>query len=108
MRRALVTSIGLVLLRRRLEKQSGPKAAIALLALQLLGPRIVHLRRMIVWAVALTIVGGIAVAAVWWWRRGRSPEPTWEPALAPEPAGGPVPPDADEASPPPDWGPAAA
>ncbi len=108
MRRALVTSIGLVLLRRRLQRQSGPGAAIALLALQLLGPRILHVRRLIVWALALTIVGGIAVAAIWWWRRGGSPEAAWEPALAPEPAGGPVAPGPDEASPPPDWAPAAA
>ena len=77
MRRALVTSIGLMLLRRRLQRQSGPGAAIALVGLQLLGPRILQVRRLLVWALALTIVGGIAVAAVWWWRRGSRPEETW-------------------------------
>jgi hypothetical protein len=107
MRRALVTSVGLMLLRRRLQRQSGPSAAIALIGLQLLGPRILMVRRLLAWALALTIVGGIALAALWWYRRGRRPDVAWEPALAPEPAGS-VPLGPDDAPPPPDWAPAAA
>ncbi len=107
MRRAFVTSIGLMLLRRRLQRQNGPGAAIALVGLQLLGPRILQVRRLLAWALALTIVGGIALAAIWWWRRDSGSEETWEPVLAPEPAG-PVPAGPDDVSPPPDWAPAAA
>ncbi len=77
LRRALVTSIGLVLLRRRLQRQSGPGAAAALVALELFGPRLFKLRRLLLWAVALTIVGGLIAAAIWWRSRqsGRPDEP---------------------------------
>ncbi len=68
-RRALVTSIGLVLLRRRLQRQSGPGAALALVGLELFGPRILRLRRLALWVLALTIVGGLVAAAIWWWTR---------------------------------------
>ena len=68
-RRALVTSIGLVLLRRRLQRQSGPGAALALVALELVGPRLFRLRRLALWILALTIVGGLVAGAIWWWTR---------------------------------------
>lgn len=68
-RRALVTSIGLVLLRRRLQRQSGPGAALALVALELVGPRLFRLRRLVLWLLALTIVGLLVAAAIWWWAR---------------------------------------
>jgi uncharacterized iron-regulated membrane protein len=81
-RRALVTSIGLVLLRRRLQRQSGPGAAAALVALELFGPRLFRLRRLALWILALTIVGGLVAGAIWWWTR-QSSRPG-EPAPAPE------------------------
>jgi len=90
-RRALITSIGLMVLRRRLQRQSGPGAAVALLGLELFGPRILQARRLLTWALALTIVGGIAVAAIWWWRRGGSTTPVADPWPEPEPAAEPVP-----------------
>ena len=68
-RRALVTSIGLVLLRRRLQRRSGPGAAAALVALELFGPRLFRLRRLAMWILALTIIGGLVAAAIWWWMR---------------------------------------
>jgi hypothetical protein len=96
-RRALVTSVGLMLLRRKLQRRGGAPAAVALLGLELFGPRILRIRRLLVWAVALTIVGGIAAAAVWWWRRkGPSPIPAeGSPAAQPEP---PAPPSAPPAA----------
>src|SRR3972149_1770689 len=63
-RRALVTSIGLVLLRPRLQRRSGPGAAAALVALELFGPRLFRLRRLAMWILALTIIGGLGGAAV--------------------------------------------
>jgi hypothetical protein len=95
-----------MVLRRRLQRQSGPGAAVALIGLELLGPRIFRLRRLLAWAVALTIVGGVALAALWWWRRGGGSEPRWEPSLAPDPPGGPA--LGDDLVPPPDWAPEAA
>jgi hypothetical protein len=108
-RRALITSIGLMVVRRRLQRQSGPGAAVALLGLELFGPRILQARRLLRWALALTIVGGIAVAAIWWWRRSGSttpvadpwPEPEPEPAAEPEPEPEPVVPPVAEPVPPP-------
>ena len=41
-RRALITSVGLMLVRRKLQRQSGPGAAIALVGLELFGPRILQ------------------------------------------------------------------
>jgi hypothetical protein len=88
-RRALVTSIGLMLVRRRLQKQGGLAAAGALLGLELFGPRILGLRRLLGWVLALTLVGAVVLVALWWLRR-RPPEadavtggPEWEPPLAP-------------------------
>jgi hypothetical protein len=69
-RSALMTSIGLMILRRRLQRRGGPGAAVALVGLELFGPRILRARRVLVWVSALTIVGGIAAAAIWWARRG--------------------------------------
>jgi hypothetical protein len=105
LRRAVVTSVALMLLRRRLQRQSGPAAAVALLGMELLGPRILGLRRLLMWTLALTIVGGIALGALWWWRRGGGSEPRWEPTLAPEPPSGPA---GGDLVPPPDWAPEAA
>ncbi len=86
-RKAVMTSLALMVLRRRLQRQSGPTAAVALLGLELLGPRILGIRRLLAWTLALTIVGGIAVAAIWWWRRGArtqsAPEPPAEPVTVP-------------------------
>ena len=93
-----MTTIGLMVLRRRLQQRSGPTAAVALLALELFGPRILRIRRLLAWTLALTIVGGIAVAAMWWWRRGGgtqsapsspAPDPVAAPVRPPAPA--PVP-----------------
>ena len=58
-----------MLLRRRLQRQSGPGAAAALVALELVGPRLFRLRRLALWIMALTIVGGLVAAAIWWWTR---------------------------------------
>jgi hypothetical protein len=104
-RRALMTSIGLALVRRKLQRQKGPGAAVALVGLELFGPRILQLRRLLVWALALTIVGGIVVAAVWWWRRPGSTAteaPTATPPAGPQPVT-----DTAEESPT-DWAPEAA
>ncbi len=81
-RRALVTSIGLVVLRRRLQRQRGPGAAAALVALELFGPRLFRLRRLALWILALTIVGGLVAGAIWWWTR-QSNRPV-EPPPVPE------------------------
>ena len=80
-RNALMTSVGLMLLRRRLQRQSGPAAAVALVGLELFGPRILRMRRVLVWLLALTVVGGLVAAAIWWARRGGSADR--EPAPAP-------------------------
>jgi hypothetical protein len=103
-RRAVLTSIGLMVLRRRLQRQSGPGAAIALVGLELFGPRIFQARRLVAWALALTIVGGIAVAAIWWWRRNGATTTVAEPEPEPEPVPEPSPtivPPVDEPAPPP-------
>ena len=114
MRRALFTSVGLMLVRRRLRRQGGPGAAVALVGLQLFGPSIFRARRVLVWALALTVVGGIVVAALWWWRRGRRSEGIPEP-FAPEdqapwavPDAGPLVSPEPEASSSSDWAPDAA
>jgi len=85
-RRAVMTSLALMVLRRRLQRRSGPGAAIALVGLELFGPRILRMRRVLVWVLALTIVGGIVVAAIWWMRRGGTvaPEPPTAPTVVTE------------------------
>jgi len=88
-RRTLVTAIGLMVLRRRLQRRGGPTAALALLGLEILGPNVLRLRRLLVWVLALTIVGGIAAAVIWWWLRSRGDEPEPIPPVtvpAPQPA----------------------
>jgi hypothetical protein len=91
LRRALVTSVGLMLLRRKLQRQSGPAAAVALVGLELFGPRILLLRRLLLWLVLLTVVGAVVAGAVWWWLRSNAAEPEPIPAAAP-PAPQPAPP----------------
>jgi hypothetical protein len=71
-RRALVTSAALLILRRRLRRSDSLAAPLALVAVDVLGPRIFGLRRLLLWALALTIVGGVVAAAVWWALRRRS------------------------------------
>ena len=83
-RRAIVTSVGLMLLRRRLHRQSGPMAAVALFGLELFGARILKLRRLLVWTLVLTMVGAVVVAAIWWWRRGRGRSPAAAAETPPE------------------------
>ncbi len=85
-RRAIVTSVGLMLVRRRLQRKSGPMAAVALFGLELFGARILKLRRLLALTLALTIVGAVVVAAIWWWRRGAGARV----AAAPEPPAEPV------------------
>jgi hypothetical protein len=68
-RRAAVTSIALLLLRRRLRRSDSLAAPLALVGLDVLGPRVFHLRRVLVWLLALTIVGAIVAGAIWWARR---------------------------------------
>ncbi|HEY7380974.1 MAG TPA: hypothetical protein VH572_07175 [Gaiella sp.] len=76
-RRALLTGLGLIVLRRRLRRSSGPAAAVGLVALDLFGPRIFHLRRTLTWVLALTIVGALVAVIVWWaLRRRRRPSAT--------------------------------
>jgi hypothetical protein len=94
-RRTLLTSLGLILLRRRLQRQSGPAAALTLLGLELVGPRILSGRRLFAWALALTVVGGIAAVAIWWWWRRSSkhavsgePTPAATPQATPDAAPG--------------------
>lgn len=64
-------------------------AALALVGLDLVGPRLPRLRGLLVWALALTVVGAVAAAAVWWAlrRRGRGDggDGGWEPPPAPPP-----------------------
>jgi uncharacterized membrane protein len=89
-RRALLTGLGLILLRRRLRRSSGPAAAVGLVALDLFGPRIFHLRRTLAWVLALTIVGALVAAVVWWALRRRresstTAAPDAPPDVAPEP-----------------------
>jgi hypothetical protein len=71
-RRAVVTSIALLLLRRRLRRSDSLAAPLVLVAVDMLGPRIFQLRRLLVWALALTIVGGVVAAAAWWVLRRRA------------------------------------
>ena len=88
-RRTLRTAIGLMVLRRRLQRRGGPAAAVALLGLEILGPNVLRLRRLLVWALALTIVGGIVAAVIWWWLRSSGDEPEPIPPVtmpAPQPA----------------------
>jgi hypothetical protein len=95
-RRALFTWIGLVLVRRKLQRRGGAGAAVGLVALDLFGPAVFRARRLAVWALALTVVGAIAAGVVWWWLRSRrtasgpapgAPPPAPEPE-ATSPAGG--------------------
>jgi uncharacterized iron-regulated membrane protein len=82
-RRTLVTTIGLMLLRRKLQRRGGPTAALALLGLEILRPKVLYARRVLTVVLVLTIVGGIVAAVIWWWRRTARNEPEPIPPTAP-------------------------
>jgi hypothetical protein len=72
-RRAALASIGLILVRRRLRRSQSLAAPLALVALDVVGPRVfLQLRRLAVRALALTIVGCLLAGLVWWSLRRRS------------------------------------
>jgi hypothetical protein len=86
-----VTSIGLMLLRRKLQRRGGPTAALALLGLEILGPKVLYARRVVTLVLVLTIVGGIVAAVIWWWLRAARNEPEPIPSAAPPDAPPPSP-----------------
>jgi hypothetical protein len=65
-RNALTAWIAWWVLRRRLRRSDHLLAAVGVAGLELFGPRLFLVRRLFVLLAALTVIGLVAIALVWW------------------------------------------